>query len=132
MLTILQERLLEAIGKIPEAEFLYLHNWHQESRTLQGNRRQPAFEMALDDAYLLIVTALGNLLPSGMGRPGILYLIHARVGRVYNIFVINRCTPNNSGFTNENLFLSAMILVNRPLLLFKNNNRFLTLNMLSL
>lgn len=65
-------------------------------------------------------------------RPGILYLVHARVGRVYNIFVINTCILNNSNFTNENLFLSIMILVNRPLLFFKNNNPFLTLSMLNL
>lgn len=65
--TILQERLLEAIGKILEAGFLYPHNWHQESETLQGNRRQLAFEMVLSDAHLLIVTVLGNLLPMGIG-----------------------------------------------------------------
>lgn len=92
-------------------------------------RRQWSPVMAPKDAKL-VFTFLCNLLYWVWSGLGILQLINARVGRIYNIFVINTHILNNPTFANENLFLTVIILVNRPLLWFENKTPLLTLNML--
>lgn len=131
--TSLYETLLEAKGKIPGAGFFFvlitgIRNT-EPFRSHGWKRRQWSPVMAPNDAEL-VFTLLCILLYWVWSGLGILQRINARVGRVYNVFVINTHILNNPTFTNENLFLTVIILVNRPLLSLKNKTPLLTLNML--